>query len=52
MQQENRTEAKLAWSLWHLLQNLNDLLWQCYEEDFINFAMEEEDQNWKLENLF
>jgi len=52
MPQENRTEAKLAWSLWQLLQNLNDLLWQHYEEDFINFAMEEEDPNWTLGNPF
>lgn len=37
-------EAKIAWVLYHLLDELNDQLWSRYEKEFIRFATEEENE--------
>jgi len=42
MEEENLSEGKRAWLLWQLLQELSDLLWNHYEEKFLDFALEEE----------
>lgn len=42
MERENLSEAKLAWLLWQLLQELSDLLWDHYEEEFLDFVLEED----------
>ncbi len=34
-------EPRLAWALWQGLMKLSDLLWECYEEDFLNLGAEE-----------
>jgi len=34
-------EPQLAWAIWHGLAKLSDLLWDCYQEDFLKFAKEE-----------
>ena len=28
-------EPQLAWALWQGLMKLGDLLWECYEEEFL-----------------
>lgn len=28
-------EPRLAWALWQGLMKLGDLLWECYEEEFL-----------------
>ena len=28
-------EIQTAWTLWHLIAKLNDLIWDRYEDDFI-----------------
>ena len=35
-------EPRLAWALWQGLEKLSDLLWDYYEEDFLELAEEEE----------
>lgn len=38
----NKTdEAKLAWKAWNLLDELLQLLWDLYEEHFLQFIREE-----------
>jgi hypothetical protein len=51
MNPQNLPEAKLAWILWNALQHLSDCLWDRYDQDFVSFAMEENDQQW-LSTLF
>ena len=38
-------EAKLAWMIWLALEKLNGLLWDRYENEFLSFALEEENQD-------
>ena len=33
MKDEN--EIKFAWKIWHLISQLNDLIWDYYEDEFI-----------------
>jgi hypothetical protein len=33
-------EPRLAWALWQGLMKLSDLLWECYEEDFLKLGEE------------
>jgi len=28
-------EVKFAWKIWHLISQLNDLIWDYYEDEFI-----------------
>ena len=46
MNPQNLSESKLAWILWNALQQLSNLLWDRYDNDFVSFAMEENDQQW------
>jgi len=41
MKSENLTEAQIAWILWNLHDRLNDLLWDRYEKEFLDWAMDE-----------
>jgi hypothetical protein len=38
-------EAQLAWILWDLHERLNDLLWERYEREFLDFILQEEQEN-------
>jgi len=51
MDPQNLPEAKLAWIIWNALQHLSDRLWDRYDQDFVSFGMEENDQEW-LSTLF
>ncbi len=33
-------ELKMAWTLWHLLSQLTDILWQQYEDGFLSLCIE------------
>ncbi len=46
MSPQNLSESKLAWIIWNALQQLSNLLWDRYDNDFVSFAMEENDQQW------
>ena len=48
MNPQNLPEAKLAWIIWNALQLLSDRLWDRYDQDFVSFVMEENDQKWLL----
>ncbi len=37
-------EAKIAWVLLNLLEEVTERLWNRYDKEFIEFAMEEEDK--------
>jgi hypothetical protein len=59
MKRENLTEAQIAWILWNLHNRLNDLLWDRYEKEFIDWAMDENQRkemeriaNEELDRLF
>jgi hypothetical protein len=41
MKSEN--EIKLAWEIWHLISRLNDLIWDFYENEFIDLHLKESD---------
>ncbi len=40
-------EAKRAWLISQLINELNDLLWKHYEDDFSSFLLEEEDPDYQ-----
>ena len=46
MKPKDVSEAQLAWRIWQMLEELNSLLWNRYEDQFLSFAMEEEEQDW------
>ncbi len=37
------TEVEIAWEIWHLISRLNDLIWDIYENVFINILEKKED---------
>jgi hypothetical protein len=41
MKRENLTETQIAWILCNLHDRLHDLLWDRYEKEFIDWAMDE-----------
>ena len=40
MKAETLTEAQIAWILWNLQERLNNLLWDRYEKEFLDWVME------------
>lgn len=46
MKPQNLSEAQIAWILWNLHERLNDLLWDRYEKEFLDWVM---DQNQRKE---
>lgn len=40
MKAENLTEAQIAWIMWNLQERLNSLLWDRYEKEFLDWAMD------------
>jgi hypothetical protein len=41
MKSETLSEAQIAWILWNLHERLNNLLWDRYEKEFLDWAMDE-----------
>jgi hypothetical protein len=41
MKSEKLTEAQIAWLLWNLHERLNNLLWDRYEKEFLDWVMDE-----------
>jgi hypothetical protein len=41
------SDAKIAWVLCNLLDEVNELLWNRYDREFIRFAAEEEEEEIK-----
>ena len=42
------TEVEIAWEIWHLISRLNDLIWDLYENEFLNILEKKEDIRPKL----
>lgn len=42
------TEVEIAWEIWHLISRLNDLIWDLYENEFMNILEKEEYMKLKL----
>jgi len=42
------TEVEIAWEIWHLISRLNDLIWDLYENEFLNILEKEKDIRPKL----
>ena len=47
MTTETLPEAKRAWLISQLIEELNNLLWKPYEDEFITFVLEEEDPDYQ-----
>jgi hypothetical protein len=47
---DTRKEQDNAWRLWHLLNELNSLLWERYESEFIERHLAEEDRRLSIES--
>jgi len=44
----NEQEIKTAWTIWHLMARLNELIWDRYENEFIEQYLElEEEKYWQ-----
>jgi hypothetical protein len=35
-------KSRIAWRVWNLLNEISDLLWVLYEEEFFHFCYEDE----------
>jgi len=42
---KDQMEIQIALEIWNLLNKLNDLLWDRYEEEFLEIYLKEEDDN-------
>jgi len=40
---KNEKEIRTAWEIWILINRLNDLLWDRYEEDFPDLDLQEQE---------
>jgi hypothetical protein len=46
----NEEEIKTAWTLWHLMLRLNELIWNQYENEFIERYLKlEEEKYWEAQ---
>jgi hypothetical protein len=43
---ERTQEAKIPWILWQLFLDIEEFLWQRYEDQFLDFIMEEEEEKY------
>ena len=44
----NEEEIKTAWTIWHLMARLNELIWNQYENEFIERYLKlEEEKYWE-----
>ncbi len=37
------TEIEIVWEIWHLISRVNDLIWDLYENEFMNILEKKED---------
>jgi len=40
---KDQKEIQIAWEIWNLIEKLNNLLWDRYEDDFIEIYLREEE---------
>jgi len=44
MKSQDLVEARVAWSIFQRLEELSNLLWDRYEDEFLDFAMDQEEE--------
>ena len=44
MNEREEKEIQTAWEIWNLINRLNDLLWDRYEDSFLQIYLEAEDE--------
>ena len=42
----DQKEVRIAFEIWNLINKLNDLLWDQYEEEFLEIYLREEDEKY------
>jgi hypothetical protein len=40
---KDQREIQIAWEIWNLIEKLNNLLWNRYEQEFLEIYLREED---------
>ncbi|MFH1674445.1 MAG: hypothetical protein ABIF87_13590 [Pseudomonadota bacterium] len=40
---KDQKEIQIAWEIWNLIEKLNNLLWDRYEDDFLELYLREEE---------
>ena len=46
----NKEEIQTAWTIWHLMARLNELIWKRYENQFIEQYLKlEEEKYWETQ---
>ena len=45
---KDQKEIQIAWEIWNQVNKLNDLLWDRYEEGFLEIYLKEEEQKFLL----
>ena len=47
----NQEEIQTAWAIWHLMTRLNELIWNRYENEFIEQYLKlEEEKYWQSQS--
>ncbi len=47
----NQEEIQTAWAIWHLMARLNQLIWNRYENEFIEQYLElEKEKHWQSQS--
>ena len=47
----NEQEIQTAWTIWHLMARLNELIWNRYEKEFIERYLKlEEEKYWQSQS--
>ena len=44
---KDKNEIELAWKIWHLISRLNDLIWDYYEDEFIQQHLQDTDVQYR-----
>jgi hypothetical protein len=44
MKEQPKKEIQTAWEIWNLINRLNDLLWERYEDPFLQTYLQEEEE--------
>ena len=42
---KEQIESKIAWEIWNVISDLQDVIWHRYEKSLIDLYLEEEHQN-------
>lgn len=44
---KDKNEIRIAWQIWHLISRLNDLIWDYYEDEFVQLCQQYDQHDWK-----